>query len=283
MPFALSGETRRQPSAAAAPATPGRVVVLDLNVLDTIDALGITDVKLAAPKQALPPYLAKYKSAAVEDAGGIRDPNLERIYEFQPDLIFISGRQTDYYEKLSAIAPTILSTIDFKDYRAGFKRCVLTVGDAFKARGQAEALADALLARADLVAEKAVAGGKAGLVVMVNDGAVSAYGPGSRFGVIHDVFGVRPADAGIQASLHGQSVDFEYISRIDPDILFVINRNVAIGRNAVTTVLDNELVSNTRAGRNGKIVHLDSAVWYLSGSGLKSFEIMLGEIDGALD
>lgn len=119
---------------------------------------------------------------------------------------------------------------------------------------------------------------------MVNDGAISVYGPGSRFGVIHDVLKVPSADPEIRVSTHGQSVDFEYLARIDPDILFVINRNMAIGTNGgESKVLDNELVKNTRAGRTGKIINLDSSVWYLSGAGLESLPIMLDEIDAALD
>lgn len=34
-----------------------------------------------------------------------------------------------------------------------------------------------------------------GLIVLTTGGKVSAYGPGSRFGVLHDSFGIQPAVA----------------------------------------------------------------------------------------
>ncbi|MCG0057167.1 iron ABC transporter substrate-binding protein, partial [Escherichia coli] len=49
---------------------------------------------------------------------------------------------------------------------------------------------------------------KNGLVIMANDGKISAFGPKSRYGLIHDVFGVAPADQNIKASTHGQSVSY---------------------------------------------------------------------------
>lgn len=266
-------------------AGPKRVVTFDLSVLDSLDALGVEGIAYAVPKQAIPPYLAKYGAGDVVDAGGMKEPNLERIYEFGPDVIFVSARQTDYYEKLSAIAPTVALNADYKDFLGSFSRNMRTIGDIFGMGDAAAAKADAVIAAAARTAEKASAGGKRALIVMVNDGAISAYGPGSRFGLIHDVLKVTPADMGIKVSLHGQSVDFEYISRVDPDILFVINRNTAIGTNnaSVSRVLDNELVMGTKAGKNGKIVSLDSAVWYLSGSGLESLAIMVDEVNRALD
>ena len=49
------------------------------------------------------------------------------------------------------------------------------------------------------------------LVVLVNEGQLSAYGKGSRFGLIHDTFGFKAADDKIEASTHGQSVSYEYV------------------------------------------------------------------------
>ena len=57
------------------------------------------------------------------------------------------------------------------------------------------------------------------LIVLGSEGKVSAYGPNSRFGLIHDVFGFKPADEKIEVSTHGQNVSFEYIVETNPDIL----------------------------------------------------------------
>lgn len=285
-PLALSAdsvEIRHDLGQVTVAAGPKRIVAFDLSILDSIDRLGVLGISYAVPKQNLPPYLAKYKAAAVVDAGGMKEPNLERIYEFQPDVIFISARQTDYHEKLSQIAPTVCANVDYDDFLPSFRRNMAMLGDLLLVPDQARALADEVAGKALATAEKAAGSGKQGLIVMVNDGALSVYGPGSRFGVIHDVLKVPSADPGIAVSIHGQSVDFEYLARIDPDLLFVINRNMAIGANGASGVLDNELVKRTKAGKNGGIVNLDSSVWYLSGAGLESLPIMIDEIDKALD
>ncbi|MCZ4369735.1 hypothetical protein O3Q50_09670 [Enterococcus lactis] len=45
----------------------------------------------------------------------------------------------------------------------------------------------------------------------MNEGQLSAYGSGSRFGFIHDLFGFEQTDDQIEASTHGQSVSYEYV------------------------------------------------------------------------
>ena len=81
---------------------------------------------------------------------------------------------------------------------------------------------------------------------------MSAYGPGSRFGVIHDAFGVKPATAGLSVSNHGQAISYEFIAQTDPDWLFVIDRDAAIGREGspARSMLDNELIRPTKAWKN---------------------------------
>ncbi len=264
---------------------PKRIVAFDFSILDSIDALDIPGLEFAVPKQAMPTYLHRYLENDVVDAGGMKEPNLERIYEFRPDVIFISARQTDYYDKFAEIAPTVCATVDYADFLGSFKRNMLMLGDIFAVRDSAEAKADAVIREAEAIARTAGRKELTGLVIMVNDGNISVYGPGSRFGLIHDVLKVKPADDSVKVSIHGQSVDFEYLAKTNPDILFVINRNIAIGTNTASSsaVLDNELVRNTAAGKNGKIVNLDAAVWYLSGLGLESLPIMLDEVGKAVE
>ncbi len=39
---------------------------------------------------------------------------------------------------------------------------------------------------------------------MANDGNLSVFGEGSRFGVLYKEFGIVPADENIESSTHGQ-------------------------------------------------------------------------------
>lgn len=130
--------------------------------------------------------------------------------------------------------------------------------------------------------DKAQASGKKALVLLTNDGKVSAYGSGSRFGLVHDALGVAQADKNIKVGVHGQQVTYEYVAMLNPDIIFVVDRSVAIGRSAKNpNVLNNVLVNKTKAAKNGAIILLDPQVWYLSGGGIISLNKMISEVEAA--
>jgi len=73
--------------------------------------------------------------------------------------------------------------------------------------------------------------------------------------------------------------------RHDPDWLFVIDRDAAIGTEGAqpaAQVLDNELMHQTKAWQQGHVVYLDPFNWYIiSGAGLSSANEMLDEIASA--
>ena len=134
--------------------------------------------------------------------------------------------------------------------------------------------------------DKVTASGKNVLVVLTNEGKLSAYGAGSRFGVIHDVFGFTPSDANIEVSTHGQSVSFEYVMEQNPDYLFVVDRSAVVAGSGEAVpakqVIENDLVKNTTAYKEGHIVYLDPNYWYLSGGGLESIQEMIKEVDASV-
>lgn len=262
------------------PKNPKKVVVFDNGSLDTIDALGKGETVVGAPTKNLPEYLSDYKK--VESAGGIKEPDLEKINELQPDLIIISGRQQDYQEKLSKIAPTMYLEVDAKDTWNSTKQNIETLAEVFDKTAEADKKIAELEKEIDAVKEKATTSNETALVTLVNEGQLSAYGTGSRFGIIHDTFGFKQADDAIEASTHGQSISYEYILEKNPDILFVIDRTKAIGGDdSNDNVSENDLVKQTNAGKNGKVISLQPDVWYLSGGGLESTHLMIEDVNSA--
>ena len=72
--------------------------------------------------------------------------------------------------------------------------------------------------------------------------------------LIHDVFGFKAADDKIESSTHGQNITFEYILETNPDVLFVIDRDAAIGGEAsAKDSIENDLVKKTTAYENDAI------------------------------
>ncbi|MBC2080039.1 siderophore ABC transporter substrate-binding protein [Listeria booriae] len=261
---------------------PEKVVVFDFGTLDTLQALGLSNNVAGLPKQSLPKYLNDFAADKYADLGGLKEPDFEKINEAAPDLNIISGRQSDSYDKFSDIAPTIYQGVDAQDYMKSFQTNVNTIASIFGKEDEAKKQLDAIDKQvADVKAS--VPEGKTGLILLANDGKMSAYGPGSRFGLIHDVLGVTPADPNIEASTHGQSVSSEYIAEKNPDYIYVVDRGAAVGgESSAKSVVENELVKKTNAYKNNHIVYLNPEYWYLSGGGLESVAEMVKEVGDSL-
>lgn len=264
------------------PLNPGKVVVFDFGVLDTLDRLGVEGVT-AVPQDSLPSYLNKYAGSEYANAGGLKEPDFETIDGVEPDLIIISGRQSDSYEEFKKIAPTIFMGVDTANYMESFTSNVETLAQIFGKEAEAAAELDNINTVIENVKAEVSKSDKKGLILLSNEGKISAYGPGSRFGLIHDVLGVPAVDEGLEVSTHGNEVTFEYVAEKNPGYLFVIDRTAVVGGEGnASSTLDNEFVKTTNAFKDGKIAYLDPEYWYLSGGGLVSVEKMVTDIEAAL-
>lgn len=261
------------------PKNPEEVVVFDNSALDTMNVLGVGEKVVGAAVDNLPSFLADYKEK--ESAGGIKEPDLEKVNALKPDLIFISGRQSDFQKELSSIAQTVYFSTDNEKPWESMQSQVREIAKIFQKKDQAEKELALLQEKITETAEKAKNSGRA-LILLVNEGSLSAFGPNSRFGIVHEAFGFTPADVTIGSSTHGQNVSYEYVLEQNPDIIFVIDRTKAIGGDdSQNNIAENELVKQTTAGKNGKVISLDSDVCYLAGSGLESVKMMIENVQKA--
>ncbi len=253
------------------PADPETVVVFDLGVFLTLNALGVEVDSLGGLGTAVPTaYEAAVENKNLKPVGTAFEPDYEAVNALEPDLIIVGSRSSATYPEMKKIAPTIDLTIDNADFMKSFRQRHEVLGQIF---GVEEKVA-AELARLDSaikeVAAKAPGAGTA-LIVMTNGAEVSAYGPGSRFGLVHDVFGFAAAEESLaRDATHGDVVSFEFILKAAPEVLFVIDRNAALGRegDAAAKVLDNKLVAQTPAWKNQRVVYLDGFAWYIASNSL---------------
>jgi len=260
---------------------PETVVVFDFGMLDTFDELGIEVAGL--PQANIPEYLSKYADEKYANLGSLKEPDMEAIHALDPDVIFISGRQADMYEELSKIAPTVYVGLDTSNYIESFKENMNLVAEVFGKEDEMKVELAEIDEQIDAVKEKTADVDSKALIILGSEGKVSAYGTNSRFGLIHDVFGFQAADEKIEVSTHGQNVSFEYIAETNPDILFVVDRDAAVGGDAsAKDSIENDLVKKTNAYEDGKIIYLDPDYWYLSGGGLLSMKEMIKEMEDSL-
>lgn len=265
------------------PVNPQRVVVLDFSALENLDYLGVKPV--AIPKSGVPSHLSKYKDdPSIEDVGTVVEVNLEKINEFQPDLIIIGGRLADFYKDLSAIAPVIYPTVmGTTDFLGAFKRNLDDLGRIFDKQDELDRAYAEIEKKVGEVKAKVETSNDRALILLHNRGRFSAYGSGSRFGIIHDVLGLQEAEKGLGTHIHGTPVSSEFVQKANPDIIFIVDRSMIVG-NAVMDKdeVENKLVRQTNAAQNGKIFYLNPEVWYLAGSGIASVNMMIEEVSQAL-
>jgi iron complex transport system substrate-binding protein len=263
------------------PLRPQRVLVYDLGVLDTLDALGVPVV--GVPKWDMPPGLQRYEGPAYAKIGSLFVPDEEAVHAARPDLILIGARTREKYERLARLAPTLDLSTDPKDFYASVMRNARLLGRIFAKEAEVAQRLQRLETSMAQLRQRAATAGSA-LILLTTGGKISAYGPGSRFGLLHDAFGLRPADPGLRPATHGQAVSYEYILKTDPDWLFVVDRDAAIGApgRSAAQLLDNPLVARTKAWRQQRVVYLDPAQLYLTSAGLRAEQQIVDAVAQAL-
>jgi iron complex transport system substrate-binding protein len=261
---------------------PKKVVVFDFGVLDTLDTLGVEIAGL--PQAIVPKTLEKYAGSEYTNVGSLKEPDFEALHELQPDVIFISSRQAELYDQFAEIAPTVFVDVDYADYMSSLEKNFKLLAKVFEKEDVLDKKVNELKASIEALNKEASASDSKALILLANEGKVSAFGPASRYGFVHDVFGFKAVDDKLEVSQHGQSVTFEYILEKNPDVLFVIDRSAAIGGEVgAKDTLENELVKKTNAYKNGKIIYLDAVNWYIAGNGIASTQSMVEEVKAALE
>ena len=258
-----------------------KVLCFDMASLDTLDALGVPVA--GVPTQPKPAHLAKYDGPRYAKIGTLFEPDYEAVNAAEPDLIIIGSRTAPKYAELSAIAPTIDLTVKPERFFDSALENAEILGRIFGKSAEVKGRADNL--RASVAEVKSIAAGAGkGLLILTTGGKMSAYGPGSRFGALHTEFGVKPAVEDLKVANHGQSISFEFILEKNPDWLFVIDRDAAIGREGQSArqFLDNDIVRRTTAWQKGQVVYLNASNWYAVGGGLTALQQSVDDLKTVL-
>lgn len=263
---------------------PENVVILQYGMLDTYEQLNLEEYVKGIPKSEVPQYLSHFeKDNRLAALGTTMEANMEKVNALDPDLIIIGSRMAPKYDQFSKIAPTINLEADKSDYWTSFCNNQRAIASLYDKKDVVDGRLQEMEKRITKIKDRTEKSGKKALVVLANEGRMSVYGKGSRFGLVHDVLGIPAADENIEVSSHGQPVSNEYIKEVNPDIIFVIDRGAALKRDKATVEqFANPLIKQTNAYKNHKVIFLDPELWYLSGGGLKSFDLMLDEIEKAI-
>lgn len=263
--------------------TPEKVLTSDWATFDNLHALGVAVA--GVPGANAPGYLADLVPADALQIGTLFEPDFEGIAASESDVYFVAARSASAYATAKDILPTIDLSVDNASIVEGVKANITKLGDIFGLADKANELNAALDAK---VAEvKAAAEGKGtALVLVTNAGNLGVYGPDSRISWIYNEIGMPSAMAEVEDGDHGgDSVSFEFLLEMNPDWLFVVDRDAGTGENtgAAAALLDNELVNQTNAAKAGHIVYLDPQAAYITMHGYNGLMLMLDQVLAGLN
>lgn len=266
---------------------PETVFSYDFASIDTLQALGVE-------VDGMPPlsFAGSERYAGNGDLaiGSLFEPDFEAVNAAQPDLVIVAARSAAAYGDLSGIAPTIDLTFAGQDMLSELTSNVMTLASIFTKDAEAEAELASIEATIEAL-KPAVSEGGTGFTVIVSGGSVSILAAenarGGRGALLHQVLGLESAFDDIESAVHGEPVSFEFLLEHNPDWLFVIDRDAAIGAEGAqpaAQVLDNDIMKETKAMQNNQIVYLNPFDWYIiTGAGLGTMQTMLAEVAAAYD
>ena len=268
------------------PYDPQRIAALDMACLDILDALGVGDRVVGTASTSLE-YLQDYINDDIANLGTIKEADLEAVMACEPDVIFIGGRLASSYDALSEIAPVVYLATDTE---LGVVESVRQNAETIASMFGLEDKVDELMADFDarIAALSEFAAGKTAIVGMCTSGSFNVLGNDGRCSLIGVEVGFENigVDADVDTSTHGNEASFEFIVDKNPDYIFVMDRDAAIGSDGAQLAQDimvNDLVMGTDAYKNGHLIYLaHPAVWYTAEGGVTALDLMLQDLERAL-
>lgn len=270
------------------PYNPQKLAVMDLGALDILDNLGYGDKVTGVAKGSSIDYLQTYMTNDdILNLGTVKEVDMEAVLECEPDIIFIGGRLASVYDELAKIAPVYMMYTDteigiVESTRDNAKK----IASLFGSEDSVEQLISQYTSRIEALQD--IAKEKTAIVSMVNAGGFGLLGNDGRCSIIGNEIGFKNIgiDAKIDTSAHGNEASFEFVLDKNPDYIFVLDRDAAIGTEGAklaAEVLDNDLVNMTDAAANGNIIILEhSNVWYTAEGGIRALGIMLSDLEKSL-
>ena len=266
------------------PYDPERVAILDMAALDIIDNLGRGDRVVGSASTSLD-YLQDYAdNDAIANLGTIKEADLEAVMACEPDIIFIGGRLSASYDALSEIAPVVyLSTDTELGVVESTRKNATTIATIFGLENEITEKMSGFDTRIETL--KATANGQNAIIGMATSGSFNVLGNDGRLSLIINEIGFHNVGAQ-SASTHGNETSFEFIVETNPDYMFVMDRDSAIGTEGAQLaqeIVENELVMQTDTYKNGHIIYLaHPAIWYTAEGGITALDYMLQDLESAL-
>lgn len=276
------------------PYNPERIAILDMAALDILDNLGLNERVVGSATTSLD-YLQDYvTNKEIVNLGTIKEADLEAVMKSDPDIIFIGGRLSASYEQLSEIAPVVYLATDAQlGLVESVHKNASTIASIFGMQNEVAEKMAGYQARIEKLQE--FGKNATAIIGMSTSGSFNILGNDGRCSMISKEIGFENIGAtaasskadkkeeGSATSTHGNEASFELLMKLNPDYLFVLDRDAAIqteGALLARDIVENELTMKTNAYKNGNILYLAHPdVWYTAEGGITALDIMLQDLE----
>jgi len=257
------------------------VISYDLGALDTLVALGQQERVLAVPGSGLPEYLRNV-AEGLPDAGSLKVPDMEAVKKLEPDLVLVTGRQSESLDELKTVTKVKDVSLAEGSFRDNLEAKVLGLAALYGQEEQAREQLKELWSY--LEQQRAELPGDVQVVVLThNAGRFSLR----REAVVSEVLGleqpavpdsVEPVTRGARTFYPMTAND---LAAMAPDVVLVVDRSAAIGEEPMDLKALEQSLADAGAG-SIRVRVLDPALWYLSGAGLESVKLQADDVVAAV-
>ncbi|HWV22740.1 MAG TPA: ABC transporter substrate-binding protein [Thermomicrobiales bacterium] len=262
--------------------TPTRVVVLEYELVEHVQAAGVTPVGVTE-RDTVNEYvpLREMLGDDVVDVGMRDEPNLEAIITLEPDLIIAaSPRQDATIERLQGIAPTVqvatyspfaaptgdLGALDHA--KKVFRTVALALNQAEVAEAEIETFDAHLQATSGRVIELGYEGQPYvyGSINLPGDDSFEVNTDLSRTAAAISAIGLTNAiSLDDYPGEHFSTLSMEQIGTLPDDILFFFSRSEAANAN-IDEALESDVLKSAGFVQNGGLVDLgEPFIWFAGG------------------
>ena len=279
---------------AEVPFNPQRIAVLDMATLDILDALELGDRIVGSAAVSID-YLKQYdpdsSGGSIVNLGTVKTADLEKVALSDPDIIFIGRRLASIYSELQQIAPVVYLDIN---YERGVVESTMENAAIIASMFGKEENVDAMFAdfqtRIDIL--KGIMTGKNVLLGMYNGNALGLMDSNAQFNIITKELGALNLGETVGAeekASHGEEASWETVIQLNPEYLFILDRNSAVGTGGegipgVQEMIENDLIKELDVYKDGKIVYIidNATVWYTAIGGIHALDVMLADLENSL-
>lgn len=269
---------------------PKKVVTFSWGVADVlsyfgIEELGIEILGLPTEQSNIPNLIKELNDVNYEDAGTLHVINYEKMKLLNPDLIILDGRTSSQYETIKDMFPyTNILDASSTNYNYENQKVIYNnLGEIFP--DISEELNEKLTTFETSFNEvKELAKDFRASVIMLN-GNKKTYqkGAASRYGVVFREFGfVEAASEDTKyddITSHGHEITLEFISDINPEVIFLLDRNmVTNNQESDREFLKESIIADVDAVKNEYIFNLNPEAWYTVTGGIRATEQMIEDV-----